>query len=423
MSKPPLIYNLFPRYFDCIDSWQDVLPHVAGMGFNHVFVNPFHATGSSGSLYAVKDYFKINETFLKYGQDPSDWSPLKMFVRKCREMDIRVVMDLVINHTAIDSPLTDLYPSWYKRDVNGNIINPCAVDPLDSSNVTVWGDLARIDYEKTPDRQGLLEYFDNVIKFFQGMGITGFRCDAAYQVPADIWESMISAAKKRCSDTCFFAETLGCSPDQITALKGTGFDYLFNSSKWWNFDQNWCLQQHEENRKVAPSISFPESHDTDRLARESSGSIDVQKNRYVLASVFSEGLLMPMGFEYGKRTKMDVVKGVPKDYAEEPLWDISCWISEVNCLKLSLPVMCEEGRWQPLCGYDEDIFVMEKNTEGGVPSIFLAVNKTEDRREVSMAGYGRKISAFIRMCGDNVLEQQDVIKPLLLRPREILILV
>ncbi len=33
------------------------------MGFNAVYINPFHYPGFSGSLYAVKDYYRLNPRF------------------------------------------------------------------------------------------------------------------------------------------------------------------------------------------------------------------------------------------------------------------------------------------------------------------------------------------------------------------------
>lgn len=382
-NAPPLIFNLFPRYFHTIDKWAELLPHAARMGFNHVFVNPFHATGFSGSLYSVQDYFRLNPYFLKSCQDPGDWSPLKMFIEECAKLKMRVIMDLVINHTAVDSPLVNMHPEWYTWDKSGKVISPFAVDPADNTKITVWGDLAKINYESCPDKSGLWEYADSIIKFFQNLNIRCFRCDAAYQVPTDLWKHLIASAKTRYPDTVFFAETLGCRLDQVTALDDAGFDYLFNSSKWWGFDAQWCLEQHEANSKIAPSISFPESHDTERLSMETSGNIAVQKSRYVLAAVFSEGILMPMGYEYGARIKMDVVKGTPADAEEKHLWDISGWIAEIHRLKLSLPVLSEEGKWLPLWKYDDNLFFMEKKSNRGNNSILVCINKQAEKQNVS----------------------------------------
>lgn len=370
----PLIFNLFPRHIKSIDKWADTIPHVKEMGFNAIFVNPFHETGFSGSLYAVKDYYRLNPIFLTKTQDPSDFTPLKKFIKKCQDNDIDVIMDLVINHTAFDSVLTQSHPDWYKRDGNGNLMNPFAIDPANPSDVTVWGDLAIIDNEQSKDREGLWKYWDDLIKFYQEMGILGYRCDAAYQVPAPLWDYLISSSKERYADTVFYSETLGCQLYQIEALANVGFDYLFNSSKWWNFDQSWALDQHRSNAKIAPSISFPESHDTERLASVAPGTQEVQKCRYAFASLFSKGLLMTMGYEYGSRTRMDVVNGKPDD-VDKPQYDLSSWIKQVNEFKLKVPVLSEEGQWCVLGQYNMPFIFLGKCSDSGNPPVYVCVNK------------------------------------------------
>ena len=380
-AKVPLIFNLFPRYFTAIDGWMAALPHVAGMGFNWIFVNPFHATGFSGSLYAIKNYYQLNPLFLKKGADTSDFRPFKKFIAACKDASIEVMMDLVINHTAFDSVLVKTNPAWYKRDSQGRLVSPHAIDPANADNVTVWGDLAEIDNGESKEKKSLWEYWDKLITFFQEMGVLGFRCDAAYQVPAELWKFLISAAKKRYTRTVFVAETLGCTMEQIAELKGTGFDFLFNSSKYWEFDKPWCVEQHELNKKIAPSISFPESHDTERVASEKPGTEAVQKFRYGFAAIFSTGVLMPQGYEYGAKKRIDVVKGSPKD-VEGPQWDLSGWIKEMNLLKLKTPVFCEEGGWTPLSEYEEDIMFMEKSSDRSFPSCLICVNKDMEAKRL-----------------------------------------
>lgn len=370
----PLIFNLFPRHFKTIHQWADVISHVKDMDFNAIYVNPFHETGFSGSLYAVKDYYRLNPAFLDAQDNPSDFSPLKNFIGKCIENGLDLIMDLVINHTAFDSVLTQSHPLWYKRDASGKLMCPYAVDPGDASNVTVWGDLAVIDNEKSKDIEGLWNYWDELIRFYQEMGILGFRCDAAYQVPAALWQRLISSSKKRYPQTRFYAETLGCQMAEIEALSSVGFDFLFNSSKWWNFDKSWAIEQHSLNKKIAPSISFPESHDTERLASVKPGTMDVQKSRYAIAALFSKGLLMPMGYEYGATTRMDVVKGTPAD-ADKPQWDLSLWIKQINALKKRIAVLGEEGEWSALCEYHLPFLFLQKNSDYGNPPVYVCINK------------------------------------------------
>jgi glycosidase len=63
MNEGLRIYNLFPTLAGPIAGWTDELPRIAAMGFNAVYVNPFHYPGFSGSLYAVKDYYRLNPRF------------------------------------------------------------------------------------------------------------------------------------------------------------------------------------------------------------------------------------------------------------------------------------------------------------------------------------------------------------------------
>src|SRR3954462_7467943 len=63
MTEGLRIYNLFPTLAGSIADWTAELPRIAAMGFNAVYVNPFHYPGFSGSLYAVKVYYKLTPRF------------------------------------------------------------------------------------------------------------------------------------------------------------------------------------------------------------------------------------------------------------------------------------------------------------------------------------------------------------------------
>jgi starch synthase (maltosyl-transferring) len=356
-----VIYNLFPRLISFLPFWEKHLERIASMGFNSIYVNPFQLTGASRSLYAVKDYYTLNPEFLPDGFNTSDFTPVKSFVKKCEKYNIAVIMDLVLNHTANESDLIKEYPQWFKRDNYGNIVHPYAIDPANPSNVTVWGDLSEIDYEHTPDMSGLRLYWDKIISFYQDLGVSGFRCDAAYKVPCEVYHPLIDLARNRHPGTLFLAETLGCTLEQVQHLRSCGFDYLFNSCKWWNFDNQWCLDQHSQFKNIAPSIGFPESHDTGRTSSGQPGSLNWQKNRYVLACVFSKGIMMPIGYETGATKKIDVVNSVPDDL-KNGKWDITSWIAKVNKLKLDSDLLCQEGNWRSLWGYDSNVlFLLHEN--------------------------------------------------------------
>lgn len=335
------IYNLFPLLVGPIDHWTEHLPRVSEMGFDWLFINPFHNPGFSGSLYAVKDHFRLNPLFLSKTTFPEN-EQLKSFVRKAGEYGISVMMDLVVNHTAKDSLLVSQHPEWFAREPDGSIRSPFAVDPDDSRKKTVWGDLGEIDYSSGKNLGGLLEYWISLIRFYTDLGFKGFRCDAAYKVPKTVWLEIIGRAKTFSPESLFFAETLGCKIEETLALQGAGFDYFFNSSKWWDFRESWLLKQYETFRHIAPSVSFPESHDTDRLAEETNGNEMVSKFRYLFSAIFSTGIMIPIGFEFGFRRKLNVVHTRPGDW-ENPTFDISGFIRDANRWKMGVPLFNEEG--------------------------------------------------------------------------------
>ena len=75
----PRIYNLFPLLAGPVPQWSDHLERIAAMAFDWVFVNPFHYPGFSGSLYAIKDYYRLHPLLAADGADPG--SLLKNFTR------------------------------------------------------------------------------------------------------------------------------------------------------------------------------------------------------------------------------------------------------------------------------------------------------------------------------------------------------
>jgi starch synthase (maltosyl-transferring) len=131
----------------------------------------------------------------------------------------------------------------------------------------VWGDLAEIAYDNPNTRPALIEYWVELIRHHLQLGFKGFRCDAAYQVPLEVWQGIIGPAKVVDPECAFFAETLGCTPDQALGLKAAGFDYLFNSAKWWDFRAPWLLGS-TSCTAVAPTIAFLRAT-TRRVSRSS----------------------------------------------------------------------------------------------------------------------------------------------------------
>jgi hypothetical protein len=80
---------------------------------------------------------------------------------------------------------------------------------------------------------------------------------------------MIGFAKSIKPDALFFAETLGCPFEQALENAASGFDFIFNSSKWWDFQEPWCLDQYRQVARICRSVSFRES----RISRPAAAPI------------------------------------------------------------------------------------------------------------------------------------------------------
>jgi hypothetical protein len=117
---------------------------------------------------------------------------------------------------------------------------------------------------------------------------------------------------------------------------------VFNSSKWWDFHHYWLIEQYNLLRETAPTISFPESHDTARLCQELNGNIAGLRQRYFFSALFSAGVMMPMGFEFGFRKPLHVVNTTPADWERDGI-DLSEYIQKVNGIKQTYAVFREES--------------------------------------------------------------------------------
>jgi starch synthase (maltosyl-transferring) len=334
-----IVYNLFPLLAGRFPGWVPHIERAAAMGFDWLFVNPVQRPGASGSIYAIADYFELNPALIEPTDPRSGQDQLRTVLGLARDRGMRPMADLVINHCAADSELVLEHPYWFVYDSDGALVHPSCQQ---NDKTLVWADLVQFDHQGTADGEGLYRYCLDVARHLLGLGFEGFRCDAAYQVPAEVWRRLIADVKHDRPDTVLVAETLGCPPRATLATAGAGFDFVFNSSKWWDFRSTWLLEQRQLIGGVVASIGFAESHDTPRLADEVEGNPDALKLWYLFTALFSAGCLMPVGFEFGFRRPLHVVTTRPEDW-ETPSVDLCRFITAVNRLKVDEPIFSEES--------------------------------------------------------------------------------
>ena len=150
------LYNLFPLLAGPFHRWTPHLERAGAMGFDWIFVNPIQQLGRSGSLYSIADYFAINEALLSPDSSLAPDAQVRAMAETAGEHGLSLMIDLVINHCAEDSPLLTQHPDWFVRHGN-RIAHPFCVEA--NGNKVVWRDLAQFDHEhalrQAEDAEGL----------------------------------------------------------------------------------------------------------------------------------------------------------------------------------------------------------------------------------------------------------------------------
>jgi glycosidase len=180
-SSTPLIYRnlvlyeIYTRNHGPNGTFADVeadLERIRSMGVDIIWFMPIHPIGkvmrkgTLGSPYSISNYREINP---EYGT-VEDFSRL---IEKAHNLGLKVMIDVVYNHTAHDSNLVQEHPDWFHQDENGK--------PM--TTVPAWADVIDL---KFPNQQ-LEEYLIETLVGWVRQGVDGFRCDVASLVPVDFW--------------------------------------------------------------------------------------------------------------------------------------------------------------------------------------------------------------------------------------------
>jgi len=132
------------------------------------------------------------------------------------------------------------------------------------------------------------------------------------------------------------------------------------------------MEQYYLTREISSSISFPESHDTTRLAEEFGGNINVLKQRYLFAALFSAGVMMPVGYEFG--LKPHVVQTRAHDWEKTDI-DITDYIKKVNKIKETYKIFQEESPMEIINTHNYNILVMWQGSTKTREEALVILNK------------------------------------------------
>lgn len=170
-----VFYEVYVRNHGPHGTFADVeadLPRIRALGVDVVWFMPIHPIGrvkrkgTRGSPYAIADYRQVNP---EYGTR-ADFVHL---LEQAHALGLRVMIDVVYNHTAHDSLLVREHPEWFHRGQDGRPIG----------TVPEWSDVIDLLHP----HPALTDYLCQTLQGWAALGVDGFRCDVAALLPQDFW--------------------------------------------------------------------------------------------------------------------------------------------------------------------------------------------------------------------------------------------
>lgn len=281
---------------------------VEGLWLSPIFNSPTY------HKYDVSDYYAIDPQF---GTE----ADLVELIELCHSRDVKVILDLVINHTSRrndwfrafleahrqddrENPYYDFY-TWYDGDTEKAPAGR-KFGQLSGTNhyyeCNFDGDMPELNYDNPAVRQAVLD----IANYYLDLGVDGFRFDAAKYVyfgdhaaSVAFWEEYLGKLRERKPDLYAVAEVW--DSDGITDLYFPAvncFDFTISQAsglisetaqkgdvnRYTAYVQAYC-DRVKAMREGAAFTPFVTNHDMDRAAgflTVASGSMQMAANLYIL---------------------------------------------------------------------------------------------------------------------------------------------
>lgn len=263
--KTAIVYSLDVETFmdadgNGIGDFQGLTQHLdylSGLGVTCLWLLPFYPTPNRDNGYDVTDYCNVDPRLGTLGD-------FVEFMQQARERGIRVLIDLVVNHTSNQHPWfeaarTDKHSKYHDYYVWSE--NPSEADPSLIAFPTVEDSIWQYDkqadayylhhfYKEQPDlnigNPAVRQEICKIMGFWLELGVSGFRIDAAHFLIKQIGiknvslqnlqgflSEMRSFLSSHRADAVLLAEA-NVEPDQIPVYFGEGdrmhllFSFLLN---------------------------------------------------------------------------------------------------------------------------------------------------------------------------------------------------
>lgn len=360
-SKNATIYEVNIRQYSKEGTFAEVekrLPQLKMMGIDIIWLMPIHPIGEKnrkggeGSYYAVKDYTTVNPKF-------GTLEEFKSLVNTAHDLDLKVIIDWVANHSAPDNVWVDSNIEFYTKDEKGNA--PITVPGTD------WYDVADLNYDEPGLRQAMT---DALVYWVKETNIDGYRCDVAEMVPLDFW---IDARKEIEKTKPIFMLAEGNSPKYFEAFDMV-YDWDLYESMHVNKDEahstnkivsTWLAKHNSEFPTEHYKMLFTDNHDKnswDGTPQENFGNF--YETAIVLSALMDGMPLVYSGQEAGNNKSL---KFFEKDEIEWNAHANFMLYKQLFDLKHKNQALWNGkygGRMVQLESKDEDVFVFYRQKNG-----------------------------------------------------------
>lgn len=381
--------------FNCL--WlTGVLEQASGTAYpSRPADDPDILKGIAGSPYAIRDYFDVCPD---YAMEPEKrLIEFVQLIERCHSNGLKVIIDFVPNHVA-RSYDSDVMPQlsfgkddrrdvffdrdnhfyYLSPDVNGNgpplllptlgslecdgLFNPeTTFGRVTGNNLISWTPSVHDWYETVklnyghdftmgsntaglPGSDASLDdvpktwrTMDEILAYWQKLGIDGFRADMAHMIPLEFWTWALKRARARCENVFFVAEAYDNDPKKLTdknvldALLEAGFDAIYDdpsydiiegiydSNKWANDLDSVAFSGSRFHR----SLRYSENHDEVRIANPNQwGGLGMKVGRPVSAVLYSMGQ-GPVMLYHGQEVGEPAIgsEGFSRDDARTSIFD------------------------------------------------------------------------------------------------------
>jgi len=302
-----VFYEIYPRSFSQQGGFQgitDKIPQIKDLGVNAVWLMPVFE-GPTVHGYEITDYYSLEKD---YGTE----ADFKTMLNTFKQYGIKVILDYVVNHTAVSHPFMQSVLQYKEYSPYANFYI-WSGEPGNSAYAYYydWTSLPNLNHNN-PD---VRKYFINVAKYWmQNYEIAGYRCDVAWGVQernTQFWLDWRKAVKA--ANPSSFLEAEASSSDS------TFYQNRFDSANDWdlrtdllnmlNGSGSLAAVHSEATRKYstyARPFRFIENHDETRAT----AMFDSQRSLLLHTIIFTlNGVpLIYSGGEVGELTNRDMIK-------------------------------------------------------------------------------------------------------------------